>query len=208
VTMANTGPLPQADLLALYRRLMTATRALERAGPAAAAAARRWQHAPVNRTRFAPRPHRLTLHLGHVANAIVVWGSPRRRARTVLFRHSRTTTGSAAGRRYDAALVEDLAWLGFVPDEGPIRQREDPAPYEGAVERLRADGRIYACACSRAPFDAWEREQGDAWSGQGCPGAVATSRSTADAAGRPRWVAPSGGWTCSSGRAPTTSPGG
>jgi chorismate mutase/prephenate dehydratase len=29
VTMANRGPLPQADLLALYRRLMIATRALE-----------------------------------------------------------------------------------------------------------------------------------------------------------------------------------
>jgi chorismate mutase/prephenate dehydratase len=29
VTMANTGPLSQADLLALYRRLMAATRALE-----------------------------------------------------------------------------------------------------------------------------------------------------------------------------------
>ena len=29
VTLANTGPLPQADLLALYRRLMTATRTLE-----------------------------------------------------------------------------------------------------------------------------------------------------------------------------------
>ena len=29
VTMANQGPLPQADLLALYRRLMTATRGLE-----------------------------------------------------------------------------------------------------------------------------------------------------------------------------------
>lgn len=29
VTMANTGPLPQADLLALYRRLMATTRALE-----------------------------------------------------------------------------------------------------------------------------------------------------------------------------------
>ena len=29
VTMANTGPLPQADLLALYRRLMAATRSLE-----------------------------------------------------------------------------------------------------------------------------------------------------------------------------------
>jgi chorismate mutase len=29
VTMANTGPIPQADLLAIYRRLMTVTRALE-----------------------------------------------------------------------------------------------------------------------------------------------------------------------------------
>ena len=27
--MANEGPLPQADLLALYRRLIAATRALE-----------------------------------------------------------------------------------------------------------------------------------------------------------------------------------
>ena len=27
--MANGGPLPQADLLAVYRRLMTATRELE-----------------------------------------------------------------------------------------------------------------------------------------------------------------------------------
>ncbi len=46
VTMANGGPLSQADLLGLYRRLMTATRALEaldrerhavRASPAPAA---------------------------------------------------------------------------------------------------------------------------------------------------------------------------
>lgn len=29
VTMANVGPIPQADLLAIYRRLMAATRALE-----------------------------------------------------------------------------------------------------------------------------------------------------------------------------------
>lgn len=29
VSMANEGPLPQADLLALYRRLFMATRALE-----------------------------------------------------------------------------------------------------------------------------------------------------------------------------------
>lgn len=29
VTMANAGPLPQADLLAIYRRLIAATRGLE-----------------------------------------------------------------------------------------------------------------------------------------------------------------------------------
>ena len=29
VTMANAGPLPQADLLAMYRRLIAATKALE-----------------------------------------------------------------------------------------------------------------------------------------------------------------------------------
>jgi chorismate mutase/prephenate dehydratase len=29
VTMANSGPMPQADLVTLYRRVMTATRALE-----------------------------------------------------------------------------------------------------------------------------------------------------------------------------------
>ena len=29
VTMANAGPIPQADLLAIYRRLMAATRSLE-----------------------------------------------------------------------------------------------------------------------------------------------------------------------------------
>jgi chorismate mutase/prephenate dehydratase len=32
VTMANTGPTPQADLLAVYRRLMAVSRALETRG--------------------------------------------------------------------------------------------------------------------------------------------------------------------------------
>jgi chorismate mutase/prephenate dehydratase len=37
VSMANTGPLPQADLVALYRRLFVATRALEQHDRAAEA---------------------------------------------------------------------------------------------------------------------------------------------------------------------------
>lgn len=39
VSMANTGPLPQADLVALYRRLFAATRALEARDRAARAGA-------------------------------------------------------------------------------------------------------------------------------------------------------------------------
>jgi len=44
VTMANTGPIPQADLLALYRRMMTVTRALEARDRDQAAARERDDH--------------------------------------------------------------------------------------------------------------------------------------------------------------------
>ena len=72
---------------------------------------------------------------------------------------------------YDAAILEDLAWLGFVPDAGPVRQRESATPYEAALERLRAAGLVYACDCTRSTFAAWAAERGGSWRGPGCPGA-------------------------------------
>jgi glutamyl/glutaminyl-tRNA synthetase len=74
---------------------------------------------------------------------------------------------------FDAALLEDLAWLGLTADIGPLRQSEDWTPYEAALERLGSAGRVYACDCSRSTFSAWAREQGRAWSGGGCPGSCA-----------------------------------
>ena len=74
---------------------------------------------------------------------------------------------------FDAALVEDLAWLGFVPDEGPVRQ-SDPgaeAAYVDAADALGRSGETYRCGCSRATFAAWARDHGRGWSGAGCPGA-------------------------------------
>lgn len=121
----------------------------------------------MSRTRFAPAPTGF-LHLGHVANAIVVWGLAASEGADVLFRiedHDRLRSRP----EYDAALVEDLAWLGFIPAGGPVRQAEDPGPYEGAVEQLRAEGMIYGCDCSRATFDAWKVERSGAWTGPGCP---------------------------------------
>lgn len=119
-------------------------------------------------TRFAPAPTGF-LHLGHVANAIFVWGLAAVLGARVLLRiedHDRERSRPA----YEAALLEDLAWLGFVPDAGPVRQADDPSPYLAAVERLRTAGLVYACACTRSTFAVFAANHGGPWRGPGCPG--------------------------------------
>jgi glutamyl/glutaminyl-tRNA synthetase len=77
---------------------------------------------PSARTRFAPAPTGF-LHVGHVANAIWVWGAARIAGATALLRiedHDRQRSRTI----FDAAILEDLAWLGFVADEGPVRQTD------------------------------------------------------------------------------------
>jgi glutamyl/glutaminyl-tRNA synthetase len=99
-------------------------------------------------SRFAPAPTGF-LHLGHVVNAIFVWGVTRARGGRVLLRiedHDRRRSRP----QFEAALLEDLAWLGFVADDGPVRQSERSGVYERALDRLRAAGLVYACACSRS----------------------------------------------------------
>jgi len=71
---------------------------------------------------------------------------------------------------FDAAILEDLDWLGFVPDAGPVRQRADPEPYEVALDLLRMHRLAYACDCTRATYTAWAAEHGRTWRGPGCPG--------------------------------------
>jgi glutamyl-Q tRNA(Asp) synthetase len=121
------------------------------------------------RTRFAPAPTGL-LHLGHVANAVWTWGVARAVGAEVLLRiedHDR----QRCRRAFDAALLEDLEWLGFVADAGPVRQSDADASaaYEAACDRLRRDGLVYGCDCSRSTFAAWARDHDRAWVGPGCP---------------------------------------
>lgn len=71
---------------------------------------------------------------------------------------------------FDAAITEDLAWLGFAAHRGPIRHTDDDRPYREAVEVLRAQGIVYGCDCSRTTFAAWAETAGRPWSGGGCPG--------------------------------------
>ena len=101
-------------------------------------------------TRFAPSPtgH---LHLGHVANAIFVWGIARNAGGRVVLRiedHDRIRCRP----EYENTILEDLAWLGFQPDEGVypvIRQSDRVAVYAAALEQLRRTHHVYACDCSR-----------------------------------------------------------
>ncbi len=108
-------------------------------------------------TRFAPAPTGY-LHLGHVANAIFVWGIGRARGAKVLLRIEDHDRGRCRPE-YEAALLEDLDWLGFTPDLGSIarlragpsdfRQSDRGEVYLAALEELGARQQVYGCDCSR-----------------------------------------------------------
>lgn len=131
--------------------------------------------APV--TRFAPAPTGY-LHLGHLVNALYVWGIAQATGGRVILRvedHDR----QRSRHEYEAAILEDLARLGLVAHEPPsdafagptpFRQSDNGASYRVALDRLSADGLVYACACTRTTFAEWEAEHGRAWRGIGCPG--------------------------------------
>ncbi len=100
--------------------------------------------APV--ARFAPSPTG-RLHLGHIVNAIYVWGIAGSLGGTVILRiedHDRERSRS----EYDRGILDDLDWLGFVPDT-IVRQSDHFDRYSSALERLQETGRVYWCDCSR-----------------------------------------------------------
>ena len=122
---------------------------------------------PTVLTRFAPAPTG-ALHLGHVVNAIYVWGLARALGGRVLLRiedHDR----QRSRRDLERAMLDDLEWLGFDADLYPIeeyrrggcdgRQSERDAIYRALLAPLVAAGLVYGCRCSRAD-QAGERYQG------------------------------------------------
>jgi glutamyl-Q tRNA(Asp) synthetase len=102
-------------------------------------------------TRFAPSPTGY-LHLGHVVNAVYTWGVACALGGRVLLRiedHDRIRSRA----EYEAALLEDLDWLGFVPDDGrrPVmRQSNAPEIYRDALNELKRTQHVYACDCTRS----------------------------------------------------------
>ena len=99
-------------------------------------------------TRFAPAPTGL-LHPGHILSALYVWGVADVLGARVLLRIEDHDSGRSRPE-YERAILEDLAWLGFIPDQLLTRQSDHPERYTSALEGLQAKGHhIYHCACSR-----------------------------------------------------------
>lgn len=109
-------------------------------------------------TRFAPAPTGY-LHLGHIVNAVWVWGLARAFGGRVLLRLEDHDRGRCRAE-YEQAILDDLDWLGFVPDGAstnsfragthPQRQSDNAVRYAARLAELEANQLAYPCTCSRA----------------------------------------------------------
>lgn len=95
------------------------------------------------KVRFAPSPTGY-LHVGNARAAVVNALFAARHGGTFLLRLDDTDTARCKPE-YEAAIAEDLRWLGIAWDGAPIHQRDRLARYEAAAERLKASGRLYPC---------------------------------------------------------------
>src|ERR1700749_3425550 len=102
---------------------------------------------PMIVTRFAPSPTGY-LHLGHVRSAWEGWHAAREAGGRVPLR----VAGIGQGRcraEFDAAIREDLAWLGLDWDGSVRRQSEHFDDYRAALARLGGQGLLSPCFCPR-----------------------------------------------------------
>ncbi len=98
--------------------------------------------------RFAPSPNGF-LHLGHAYSALLNASLARACGGRFLLRIEDIDTGRARPQ-FEAAIYEDLAWLGLEWEAPVRRQSEHFGEYARALERLDAMGLLYACDCKRS----------------------------------------------------------
>lgn len=103
-------------------------------------------------TRFAPSPTGL-LHLGHAFSALTAWEAAKAADGEFLLRIE-DTDRTRARPEYEAAIYEDLTWLGVTWSEPVWRQSERLGVYASALEQLDRHGVIYPCRCTRADIRA------------------------------------------------------
>ncbi|WP_165188427.1 tRNA glutamyl-Q(34) synthetase GluQRS [Caulobacter soli] len=102
-------------------------------------------------TRFAPSPTGL-LHRGHAFSALTAFDAARvENGRFVLRVEDIDATRSRP--EFEAAILEDLAWLGLAWEQPVRRQSEHLADYHRAIDVLRDKGLVYRCFRTRKELD-------------------------------------------------------
>ncbi len=94
------------------------------------------------RVRFAPSPTGY-LHVGNARTAIVTWLFCRANKGHFLLRIDDTDTERSLPE-YEAAIKEGMMWMGLTWDD-TFNQKDRNDRYNVVIEKLKADGRIYAC---------------------------------------------------------------
>lgn len=102
-------------------------------------------------TRFAPSPtgH---LHRGHGFSALTAFQAARAAGGRFLLRIE-DIDATRCRPEYDAAIFEDLAWLGLSWETPVRRQSEHLTDYHAAIETLRERGLVYRCFKTRKEVD-------------------------------------------------------
>ncbi|QWG24184.1 tRNA glutamyl-Q(34) synthetase GluQRS [Bradyrhizobium sediminis] len=98
--------------------------------------------------RFAPSPNG-HLHLGHAYSALLNFDLARQSGGRFLLRIE-DIDATRCRPEFEAAIYQDLAWLGIAWETPVRRQSEHLADYRAALEKLSAEGLVYPGFESRA----------------------------------------------------------
>jgi glutamyl-tRNA synthetase len=127
------------------------------------------------------------LHLGNARTFLVNWLLARQKGWKVILRIE-DLDGPRVKREADRQAMDDLRWLGIDWDEGPVYQSPRMGIYRAAAERLLAEGKAYACVCSRREVEsaasAPHAEDGSAIYPGTCRGKFGSMKEAEAAAGR------------------------
>jgi glutamyl-Q tRNA(Asp) synthetase len=102
-------------------------------------------------TRFAPSPTGL-LHRGHAFSALTAFEAARAAGGRFVLRIE-DIDATRSRPEYEAAILEDLDWLGLDWEQPVRRQSDHLADYHAAIETLRERGLVYRCFRTRKELD-------------------------------------------------------
>ncbi|MEO1120022.1 MAG: tRNA glutamyl-Q(34) synthetase GluQRS [Pseudomonadota bacterium] len=97
--------------------------------------------------RFAPSPNG-ALHLGHAFSALTAWDAAHANGGRFLLRIE-DIDQARCRPELEAAMLEDLEWLGLRWETPVLRQSDRMGAYAEALASLDARGLLYPCFCSR-----------------------------------------------------------